>query len=439
MKKIVKLCTCLIALGAISAALTGCGNSNADNTSKADGKTEITFWAAPNPPQLKFWKSMADKFEKENSDIKVVVSQMKESPSSEATIQAAIASNTAPTLSENVSRSFASQLSESKALANFSDFDEYKEILKNRDMNKTAENWKFSDGNQYVVPMYTNPVLTMWRTDILDEIGVDKVPQTYSEVIEVGKKLKEKYPDKELLVDSKLTDPTAWRRWFDFFPFYEAACNGAGFIEEDKLIADDEAVMSTLDFFTQLKQEKLLVTAEATDTFEKGESILFIGNPSRFPTWSQKFPDFKYGEQWTVSNMITPDEAKSEQPYTFADTKGVVMYNQATDDEKAAGMKFLDFVFSKPEHDVEWMDTTSMVASRDSFDDEVFAKAFENNSQMTQFLEATTRALPSMDNPKWNEIQQSFSEKVFVPAVNAKGNNNENWNSFKDSVGGMLK
>ena len=42
---------------------------------------------------------MAAEFDKQNEDITVEVSQMKVSPSSEATIQSAIASNTAPTLS----------------------------------------------------------------------------------------------------------------------------------------------------------------------------------------------------------------------------------------------------------------------------------------------------------------------------------------------------
>ena len=59
---------------------------------------------------------MAADFEKQNEDITVEVSQMKESPSSEATIQSAIASNTAPTLSENINRSFAAQLAASQAI-----------------------------------------------------------------------------------------------------------------------------------------------------------------------------------------------------------------------------------------------------------------------------------------------------------------------------------
>ncbi len=429
----------LLGLSAAMIALVGCGNSNESADKNSNGKTEITFWAAPNPPQLKYWKNMAEKFEKENEDIKVNVSQMKESPSSEATIQAAIASDTAPTLSENISRSFASQLQESQALVNYNDFDEYKTIVENRNMEKTAENWQFSNGEQYVIPMYTNSLLALWRKDILNEIGVEEEPRTYDEVLEVGRKLKEKYPDKHLYVDSGLTDPTSWKRWFDFFPLYKAASNGAEFISDNKLVAEDEHVMQTLDFFTQLKEEGMLITAESTDSFEKGESILRLNTPAGFPTWQQKFPDFKYGEQWTVSNMICPDEKNVENPYTFADTKGIVMYAQASEEEQKAAMQFLEFVFSDEENDIEWMDITSMIAARDSFDNEAFTKVFEEKPELKPFLEATARSLPSMDNPNWNNIQQSFSEKVFIPAVNGKGNNEKNWESFKESLGGLLE
>jgi len=95
--------------------LSACGGNSEDSAAN-DEKTNITFWAAPNPTQLKYWQEMADEFEKQNEDITVEVTQMKESPSSEATIQSAIASNTAPTLSENINRSFAAQLAASEAI-----------------------------------------------------------------------------------------------------------------------------------------------------------------------------------------------------------------------------------------------------------------------------------------------------------------------------------
>ena len=42
-----------------------------EKETKTDGKTKITFWAAPNPTQLKYWEEMAVEFEKENPGITV--------------------------------------------------------------------------------------------------------------------------------------------------------------------------------------------------------------------------------------------------------------------------------------------------------------------------------------------------------------------------------
>ena len=59
---------------------------------------------------------MAEQYKEVNPNVEVTVSAMPESPSSEAGIQSAIASGTAPAASENVFRGFASQLAEAQAM-----------------------------------------------------------------------------------------------------------------------------------------------------------------------------------------------------------------------------------------------------------------------------------------------------------------------------------
>ncbi|MCB2612758.1 carbohydrate ABC transporter substrate-binding protein, partial [Listeria monocytogenes] len=68
--------------------LTACGGGN--RKSDDNGNTKVTFWSAPNPTQVKYWYEMAKSYEKETPDVTIEVAQMKESPSSEATIQSAI-------------------------------------------------------------------------------------------------------------------------------------------------------------------------------------------------------------------------------------------------------------------------------------------------------------------------------------------------------------
>lgn len=51
-----------------------------------------------------------------------------------------------------------------------------------------------------------------------------------------------------------LSDPTAWMRWFDFFPLYDAASKGNAFVEDGKLVADDKAGTELLTFMSELQK-----------------------------------------------------------------------------------------------------------------------------------------------------------------------------------------
>lgn len=249
-KKIVSL-VLATALGVTGLAACSTGNSSGSaktsNSGSKDGVTTISFWAAPNPTQQTYWNKMADEFNKSQSKIKVKVSPMKETPSSEASIQAAIAGGSAPTMSENISRSFAAQLAKSKAIIPLDQVNGYNQILQERHMTNTIKTWKFSDGHQYVLPLYSNAMLFAWRIDILKKLGFNQPPKTYSQFLNLTDKLKAKYPDKFIWAKADLADPTAWKRWFDFFMLYNAASNGNNFISGNKFVADDTAGVQVLN------------------------------------------------------------------------------------------------------------------------------------------------------------------------------------------------
>lgn len=417
MMKMNKLIVGISALLLGTVALAGCGNSGAKDSGSSDGKTKVTFWAAPNPTQVKYWEEMATEFEKQNKDIDVEVSQMKESPSSEATIQSAIASKTAPTLSENINRSFAAQLAASKAILPLDKESDFKNVVEKRNMSKTIESWKFSDGSQYVLPVYSNPILFGWRLDTLKELGFNEPPKTYSELLKVVEKIKG--TDKALWAKKDIADPTAWMRWFDFFPLYDAASKGANFVENNKFVADEKAMENVFDLMSTLSKDKVLRTGEATDPFENGDSVMTDIGPWTFPNWAEKYPELKFGENYTVTTPVVPDElANEENVSTYADAKGIVMYAQATEKEQAAAMKFLEFVFGNENNDMKLLETTSLIPARDdATENAAFKEYFEKNPVMEVYAANVPNAVPAMDNEKYNDIQQVFGEQAWVPVV----------------------
>lgn len=187
-------------------------------------------------------------------------------------------------------------------------------------------------------------------------------------------------------------------RWFDFFPLYNAASEGATFIEGNKFTANKEAMVQVFDLMSELSSAKLLRTGEATDPFENGDSLMADLGPWTFPNWKEKYPELKFGENYTVTTPVVPDNlADATNISTYADAKGIVMYAQATEAEQKAAMKFLTFVFSDEQNDKEWLETTSLIPARDdATENEMFTAYFEENPEMKVFAENVPNAVPAM-------------------------------------------
>lgn len=418
--------------------LAGC--SAASDQPKDQQVVTIDFWAAPNPPQQKFWKEMADEFSKAHPNIKIHVSPMPESPTSEAGIQAALAGGNAPVISENISRGFAAQLSDSQALVPLDTMDGWTDIIKNRHMENTISSWKFADGHQYVLPIYSNAMLFAWRKDILKELGYNEPPKTYSQMIELGKKLKAKYPDKYVWANPDLADPTWWKRWFDFFMLYNAASNGNKLVEGKKFVGDDKAGVQTLAFLESLAKNKLLLTSKSTDPFETGLSVWTTVGPWTFSTWKSKYPELKLDETYVLAPPPVPDGMSTENVNTFADTKGLVIYAQAAPEKQKAAMEFIKWVYSKPENDLKWLDITNLPPARDDLNNNEQFKAYlKNHPELEPYAVSISNAVPPIDNPNFNDIQTAIGQKAVNPVVSGQIGAQQAWNAMKQAIQGVLK
>ncbi|GAA0315851.1 ABC transporter substrate-binding protein [Bacillus carboniphilus] len=427
----------VLSVSALAACSTG--NNNNEETSQ-DGVTTIEFWAAPNPPQQKFWQQMADEFNGSQEDIKVEVSTIKESPTSEASIQSALAGKSAPTISENINRGFAAQLADSKALVPLNEIEGWDELIEGRQMTDTVSAWKFSDGNQYVLPIYSNPMLFGWRLDILNELGFEEAPRTYSEVFEVVDALKEKYPDKYLWAKPDLGDPTAWKRWFDFFMLYNGASEGNNFIEGADFVADEDAAKDVFGFFAELEERDAILLNQSTDPFESALGIFTDIGPWTFNYWAEKFPHMVYGETFTLAPPPVPDGTSTENVKTFADAKGLVIFAQAPKAEQEAAMEFLTWVFSNPENDVAWLEQTNLPPARDDMaTNELFTSFLEANPAVAPYAAAIPNGIPSIDNPKYNELQTYIGQYAVNPLVKGETNPDEAWEKMKQAIEGELK
>jgi multiple sugar transport system substrate-binding protein len=421
---------------------TGCSMNHSERmaTTKDEQEISIDFWTAPANVHQVFWREMAQEYAKVKPNVKINVSAMPEAPTSEAGILAAIAGGTAPTISENVFRGFAAQLAENKAIIPLDTMEGFEGIIRNRYMEHIMDSWKFSDGHQYVFPIFSNPSLFVWRVDILKEVGVNEPPKTYSEVIEAGKKLKQKYPDKYVWVNQDLVNPTWYKRWWDFLTLYAAASQGNVFVQGDKLVADDKAAVNVLKFFYDLKRENLILAQQATDPFETGLSVASQLVPFKFVTMREKYPELKYKDNFVVTSPPVPDGVPTTNVKTIADSKGLVIYAQASEQQQKAAWEFVKWVFSKSEHDLKWLEVTNLLPARgDLATNVVFAEYLDKYPELQAYVDNVKNAIPAIDNPKFVEIQGAIGEKGLIPILTEQIEPEKAWDDVKKALNAIIK
>jgi multiple sugar transport system substrate-binding protein len=405
------------------------------------GEVTITFWAAPNPPQEVFWTEMAQRYMDQFPNVTIQVQAMPEAPTSEAGILTAIAGGQAPTASENIFIGFGGELSRADAIVPLNELEGWEDLLAARSMNDTIQGWEFADGNYYVLPIYSNAMLFGWRIDILEEIGYDAPPRTYSEILEMGQQLREQRPDTFLWARAALTEATWWERWFDFFILYYAASNGQPLITGDEVTADDEAAVEVLTWLQQLAQEDLLLTEEVTDPFETGVSVMSQLGPWTFTAWAERFPDLQLDQTFALTPPPVPDDHPEGEPVnTFADAKGLVVYAQATEDQRAVVWHFIRWVYANPENDLNWMQRTSLPPARDDLaTNEVFAGFFDQNPELLAYAEQIPNAVPPLEHPEFTEIQVALGEQALVPVILGQKEPQQAWDDWRNATEGIIQ
>ena len=192
--------------------------------------TKLVFWTAPDPQQEVFWKELVAEYEQLHPEIDIEWSTIPAAGSSEEAILTAIASGRAPDVCTNIFSGFAAQLVEIDQLVEFDKLEGFDEVVEKRKMGNILEGWKI-DGKNYVIPIYSNPILMWWRASLLKEAGFDTPPRTYSEIYEFSKKFV--IPQERYSVQI-IQGRNWWDRWFDFITYYYAASEGEPYIDTSK-------------------------------------------------------------------------------------------------------------------------------------------------------------------------------------------------------------
>ena len=416
----------------MSLLFTGCGSdASIEGSGSSSGKITVDFWTAPQQVQYNFWESKAQAFNETKTEVngktvEVKVQQMPESPSSEAGIQNAIATGTAPAVSENVNRGFAATLAASDVVYDLSDEDWFNEVIEARAMGDTMESWAI-DGKQYVLPVYVNPMVWQWNMKALNLLGYDKAPETIDEFTNVMKAFNEK---KDVLEEigvthsfyrPSLTRPDQyWDRWYDFQMPYNAISQGKSFIEGNKLTLDKESAIEAFEvigtFGNSIQQGEL-----SSIWIEENPSVLVtINAPWEISLYREN--NVVYGEDYVYGPSLVKNEG--DIPYNYADSKGLTFYkaDNISEDEHAGAVEFVKWVYNKAnsaQTDLDWLNATTMLPVRgDLNENSAFADVMKEYPELSALAHWVPYAIPGIASEKDADIQTALTESGMAPYIN---------------------
>ncbi len=436
--KMKKFTALFLAAAMTVSVVAGCGSGNGENGSgsgsdsgSSSGKITVDFWTAPQQVQYDLWESRAKAFNETKTEVngkvvEVKVQQMPESPSSEAGIQNAIATGTAPAVSENINRGFAATLAASDVVYDLSSEDWFNDVVEARQMGDTMDNWAI-DGKQYVLPIYVNPMVWQWNMKGLKVLGYDKAPETLAEFQEVMEAFA---ANKDALAEVGIThsfyrpsltrSDQYWDRWFDFMMIYDGLSGGKSIVDGNKLTMDKDDAIAAMEvigtFGNSIQQSEL-----SSIWIEENPSVLVsINAPWEISLYREN--NSVYGEDYVYGPALVRNAG--DKPYNYADSKGLTFYkaDNVSEDQHLGAVEFVKWVYSKEnsaQSDLEWLNATTMLPVRgDLNDNEVFADVMNEYPELAALAEWVPYAIPGLATDKDADIWTAFTESCSAPYMN---------------------
>ncbi|KGE70813.1 ABC transporter substrate-binding protein [Spirochaeta lutea] len=409
----------------------GFASGGAEGASGSD--LSVDFWTAPNQGQFDFWSAKAEAFNQagvqvEGKSVYVNVQMMPETPSSEAGIQNALATGVAPAASENINRGFAATLAASGRVYELSDIPEFQAVVQARQMESILPGWAI-DGGQYVIPLYANAMGYHWNVQGLKALGFDEdVPRTVAEIrtlitrfYERRQALKEQGISHLFIRPQLLRPEWWWDRWFDFQMQYLAFSEGGDWVSGDRITLDPGITEEVFEYFGMFGQS--LQTAEDWTAFEMDTvPVVFqVSAPWDIPKYEAAGKVYGFGGDYVYGPPIVKQAL--DQPYTFADSKGIVFYKggNISDLDHQGILAFISWVLTGErgaQTDIDWVKTTGMLPVRgDLLENPAFESIIASNPAYAYQAEVMPYAVPAMAHEKMVDIQTALGEKGLTPYI----------------------
>ena len=276
-------------LGLLVSWLWGCGGgaSTSSQSTATDGGQTVEFWTMQLQPDFtEYFNQLIAKFEAENPDITVKWVDIPWSDM-QSKILTAVTAGTAPDV-VNLNPDFAAQLASKNAWMPLDD-----KLSPDIKQTYLPNIWQASvlNGQSFGLPWYLTTNITLSNQTLLQQAGVATPPQTYRELAEVAKQVKEK---------------TGKYAYFTTFVPEDSADVLQSFVQMGVDLVDDQgqaafntpAGQAVFQYWTDLYQQQLLPREvltqghrRAIELYQAGEVALLSTGAEFFPTVQANAPD----------------------------------------------------------------------------------------------------------------------------------------------------
>ncbi|PCJ39341.1 MAG: sugar ABC transporter substrate-binding protein [Alphaproteobacteria bacterium] len=387
--------------------LNGCSQSDQTTKDASAGKV-IKLWVAPEESQEAFWKIVVERWNKSGLGLPVEFKTIPAVESSEKAILTALVADNAPDISTNIFSGFSTQLAGLGQLQDLSVMDGYQELVSVRHMETIMQDWD-QNGKKYVFPLYSNPTLIWWRRDILQRLGITKIPETYDDVYALSKQ----YAASDNKYGMQIMTGKIWYdRWFDFISFYYAASNGKPYVKDGRAVYNNEAGLAVLTFMeTIYKNGWTALDFESDDPLTTGLVVGGVRGPWSISFFERMYPDTL--KKIVVGPMITKHKGEGKT-FTLADSKGLVIFKSSK--VKEAAFDFISWVFSNDEISLLWLEKTSLPPARgDLMDNVIFKRFYDTHPMARQYASYVNVAIPSAFTQSTIDVQKTMGFEMIDP------------------------
>lgn len=381
-------------------------SKNENNSEKS-----LLYWCSNNNDEISFAKVKTDEWNKNNPNFKVKYQPVPEGRSSEEIILAAVVGKTTPDIYSNMWQGDVEAYAQAGVLVALDSLEGFLDFLYERCDSSVVEEIRSNDGHIYQIPWKINPIMLIYNVNIINELKLNSPPQTYSEFFDASQKFQKDinndgYVDQWFGYSEVLV--TWWQRFFDFYPLYLAASNGAPLIKDNKAAFNNEYAVEVFRFLQTLYKKNYFSKEQLSarqDVFLSSVIATRFTGPWEI-AHAEKFKP--KGFEYSYTYMPVPDDHVGPV-YTYGDPKNIVIFKTCKNPK--AAWEYIKYLIDK-KGDLKLLQITNQLPRRKNIDtDPYFSEYFKNNPKMKIFGEQSKYVKGTDASPVLKEVFDLISQE----------------------------